>query len=229
MVTDESDPAMNAILLTDLMAELAEPRVRYPLVRAGERAPIPQVVRLSVYRRDGFRCRFCGDDANLELDHMLPWSAGGPDLSGNLRTLCTHCNQERSNWNDGEHVPNLRPTTWWCFECWRHPRLDPAEDPCDPPDVEARGWRGVWRNGVDLTRAPFVTGAEEQVYCAWCRGYGYSDVWFGPGQQDRLAALVNDPHTPAAPPPDRSHNPPEPHDPEMTQPESDQIEEASDG
>jgi 5-methylcytosine-specific restriction endonuclease McrA len=70
--------------------------------------------RLIVFTRDGFRCLHCGfappvpdgydgrltlrgirDDGRyswLELDHIVPWSAGGAAIPENLQTLCCSCN-----------------------------------------------------------------------------------------------------------------------------------------
>lgn len=56
------------------------------------RAHIPQAVRRVVYGRDGWRCRKCGTDADLSLDHVFPWSLGGSDDESNLQTLCLPCN-----------------------------------------------------------------------------------------------------------------------------------------
>ncbi|MEA2639228.1 MAG: hypothetical protein QOF51_622, partial [Chloroflexota bacterium] len=41
------------------------------------RAPIPEEVRLAVWRRDGGRCVRCGGQRNLEFDHVIPVSLGG--------------------------------------------------------------------------------------------------------------------------------------------------------
>jgi hypothetical protein len=48
----------------------------------------------------------------------VPWSANGSDATGNLRVLCVHCNQTRSNFVDdwAEHRKVL-PATWWCEGC----------------------------------------------------------------------------------------------------------------
>lgn len=73
---------------------------RWPVVRTGEREPISSTVRGLVFERDGKRCRNCGNPltvASMELDHIVPWSAGGSDRSENLRALCGPCNQDRSN------------------------------------------------------------------------------------------------------------------------------------
>lgn len=50
--------------------------------------------RLRIFQRDGFECRFCGEDdvVELSLDHIIPRSLGGDDSEGNLWTLCSYCN-----------------------------------------------------------------------------------------------------------------------------------------
>lgn len=60
-----------------------------------ERAPIPLTVRLAVYARDGWRCVTCGADGDLTLDHIYPWSLGGPDTEQNLQTMCRSCNSRK--------------------------------------------------------------------------------------------------------------------------------------
>lgn len=62
-----------------------------------DRKPIDQRIRILVYKRDNFRCIWCGSSSRLELDHRVPWSAGGADTIDNLRTLCHDCNTYRSN------------------------------------------------------------------------------------------------------------------------------------
>ncbi|GAB2970155.1 hypothetical protein GCM10027076_03520 [Nocardioides montaniterrae] len=93
---------------------------RHPVIRTGERAEIPGYVRLAIWLRDGGRCKLCGDvephDGMLHLDHITPWSAGGPDTSDNLRLLCERHNIERSNYID--HARPARPATWWCINCY---------------------------------------------------------------------------------------------------------------
>ena len=56
-----------------------------------------------VFRRDGFRCVYCGHDgrtfetwAFLEVDHFKPRSRGGNDEIGNLVTSCVICNRMKS-------------------------------------------------------------------------------------------------------------------------------------
>lgn len=53
----------------------------------------------------------------LEIDHILPWSAGGADHPVNLRTLCRDCNQDRSNYYDQERDRQVQPIAWNCLLC----------------------------------------------------------------------------------------------------------------
>lgn len=59
------------------------------------RAKIPRRIRELVYRRDGHRCRRCGSQQDLSLDHIEPWSFGGSDDLENLQTLCRSCNSRK--------------------------------------------------------------------------------------------------------------------------------------
>ncbi len=61
------------------------------------RSPIPPEVRQAVFARDGRACLFCGMAEDLTLDHIIPWSHGGPDTIDNLRVLCRPCNSARGN------------------------------------------------------------------------------------------------------------------------------------
>ncbi|RKX24889.1 MAG: hypothetical protein DRP45_07160 [Candidatus Zixiibacteriota bacterium] len=33
----------------------------------------------------------------MEVDHKIPWSKGGETIEENLQTLCSECNQGKSN------------------------------------------------------------------------------------------------------------------------------------
>lgn len=56
-----------------------------------------QKLRFAIFKRDGYRCRICGLDADsgtrLELDHIIPVGKGGSDGEENLWTLCEDCNR----------------------------------------------------------------------------------------------------------------------------------------
>lgn len=71
---------------------------RHPVIRRGDRDEIAPMLRSLIWHRDRGRCQMCGrSDVIMELDHIVPWSAGGPDVSTNLRLLCGPCNERRSN------------------------------------------------------------------------------------------------------------------------------------
>lgn len=59
------------------------------------REPIPAPLRQRVMERDGYACTQCGITNDLTLDHIHPWSKGGPDTYGNLRVLCRSCNSRK--------------------------------------------------------------------------------------------------------------------------------------
>lgn len=53
-------------------------------------------LRFKVFKRDEFTCRYCGSkspEAILEVDHVIPVSAGGLDEFENLVTSCYSCNR----------------------------------------------------------------------------------------------------------------------------------------
>lgn len=95
---------------------------RFPVVRTGEREPIPYQLRSAVWLRDKGICQKCGvrNPKPWQLDHIVPWSAGGTDDSTNLRVLCEPCNQNRSNYDDATTFAR-RPVTWWCHRCYSDP------------------------------------------------------------------------------------------------------------
>jgi len=59
------------------------------------RQPIPQVVKLFVWRRDGGRCVECGSQKELEYDHIIPLAMGGSNTDRNLQLLCAVCNRRK--------------------------------------------------------------------------------------------------------------------------------------
>ena len=59
------------------------------------RLTIPEVLRNSVYDRDGRKCRQCGTEEDLTIDHIYPFSKGGKTEIDNLQTLCGICNRKK--------------------------------------------------------------------------------------------------------------------------------------
>jgi hypothetical protein len=60
-----------------------------------KRLPIPEEVRIAVWRRDDGRCVKCGSRERLEYDHIIPLSKGGSDTVRNIELLCEKCNREK--------------------------------------------------------------------------------------------------------------------------------------
>lgn len=116
--------------LAELLAKPdLEESARWPVVRdRAERTPLPKWLRIAVLKRDGFTCKFCYEQGGrLEVDHIIPWSAGGPDASWNLRTLCHACNQGRSNFRG--FSSRTLPIILMCMECEGLRRgYDPEDD-----------------------------------------------------------------------------------------------------
>lgn len=125
---------------------------RWPRIRFGEREPIPSLVRRLVFERDGGCCRGCGVPLTIrtaQLDHIMPWSAGGPDTSDNLRILCQPCNEARSNFRGVLDVWTARkpPVALYCAACAHLD--DQGIETCDPYEVTPEmvpaycGWCGI--------------------------------------------------------------------------------------
>lgn len=56
--------------------------------------------RFEIFKRDGFRCQYCGrraPDVALEVDHIDPVANGGENEDGNLITACKDCNRGKSD------------------------------------------------------------------------------------------------------------------------------------
>lgn len=59
------------------------------------REPIPDEVKIFVWKRDDGRCVKCGSRENLEFDHIIPLSKGGSNTARNIQLLCEKCNREK--------------------------------------------------------------------------------------------------------------------------------------
>lgn len=65
-----------------------------------KRTAISKKLRFEVFKRDSFRCQYCGAEAPgvlLVIDHIQPVARGGPDDIANLITACFGCNSGKSD------------------------------------------------------------------------------------------------------------------------------------
>lgn len=64
------------------------------VVRKSQRQ-IDTAISWDVFKRDGYRCRYCGSDGALTVDHVDLWEAGGASVRANLVSSCKNCNRTR--------------------------------------------------------------------------------------------------------------------------------------
>jgi hypothetical protein len=78
----------------------AEPLSETEEIREPASPYVPRDVLLQVVRRDGRMCQRCSRnlrDGEIEIDHVIPVSKGGPSRRDNLRVLCRDCNRSKSD------------------------------------------------------------------------------------------------------------------------------------
>ena len=66
------------------------------------RPDVPERLRALIADRDGRRCSYChlsqiGQAATFHIDHIWPWSRGGPTDVANLAFQCTGCSLHNSD------------------------------------------------------------------------------------------------------------------------------------
>lgn len=65
-----------------------------------ERKPVSKKMRFEVFKRDSFKCQYCGKsapDVILNVDHIKPVAAGGKNTMTNLITACFDCNMGKKD------------------------------------------------------------------------------------------------------------------------------------
>ena len=67
------------------------------LRNAKRKRKISRRKRKEVFRRANGKCRHCGAEQNLEIDHIFPFSRGGGNEIENLQLLCSRCNNRKSD------------------------------------------------------------------------------------------------------------------------------------
>ena len=59
---------------------------------------VPNELRRAVFERDNYTCQYCGcsgEEAELEIEHVIPVSKGGNNDIHNLATACRVCNRSK--------------------------------------------------------------------------------------------------------------------------------------
>jgi hypothetical protein len=65
------------------------------VIERKQREPLSKKIRFEVFKRDSFKCQYCGrsaPDVILNVDHIIPVVAGGTNDIMNLITSCFDCN-----------------------------------------------------------------------------------------------------------------------------------------
>lgn len=95
---------VNGVLDADVIGTTSGP-LRIPRVLLLSRyGRVPRATlrlsRRNVFLRDDYTCQYCGrtpDVSELNLDHVIPRSRGGPATWENLVTSCRTCNLRKGN------------------------------------------------------------------------------------------------------------------------------------
>jgi hypothetical protein len=108
--------------------------------------------RFEVFKRDGFRCVYCGstpNDGPLHVDHVLAIANGGTDEIDNLVAACAACNLGKAA------VPLVR----------RAPTPDP--EAIAEQAEQVRAWAEAQRAVIEARK-----GAEQDMVNLWCDTFG---------------------------------------------------------
>jgi len=85
------------LLEVEILQKAADGTLAKILLRKSGRQ-IEQGVSWKVFKRDGYKCRYCGaDDVPLTVDHLVCWESGGPSIEANLTSACRKCNKIRGD------------------------------------------------------------------------------------------------------------------------------------
>jgi 5-methylcytosine-specific restriction endonuclease McrA len=69
-----------------------------------------RITRRAVFARDSWTCQYCGTEAHLTVDHVIPRSRGGQSEWDNIVAACAPCNRRKGNRTPHEarmHPANL--------------------------------------------------------------------------------------------------------------------------
>lgn len=85
------------MLEVQILEHATDGKIAKAVIRKSARQ-IDQQIAWAVYRRDRYRCRYCGrTDVPLTVDHLILWEEGGPTTEENLVACCRKCNKARGS------------------------------------------------------------------------------------------------------------------------------------
>lgn len=116
------------------------------------RKPLSKRTRFEIFKRDGFRCTYCGStpsDGPLHVDHVVPVAEGGSNDPSNLVTACASCNLGKSAVPLGMVLPSVNPDS----------ALEHAE--------QLAAWVRSQQAVIDARRE-----SEQQMVDFWCETFG---------------------------------------------------------
>lgn len=87
-----------------------------------------QEFRSSIYKRDGFKCVYCGKSDDLTIDHRTPELRGGTHDLSNLQTCCRICNASKRDMTHEEFVSRNGGVTLLETQLKRHQSTETDSD-----------------------------------------------------------------------------------------------------
>ena len=129
--------------------------------------------------RYGLRCQGCWQpksENDLEVDHILPKSAGGPDAIQNRTLLCGPCNQLKSHEKTLDELRQLRREDNLMDSDWQEEKEDDRTSPNSSASVFGDVYLPEW--GGKLRVRP-LTGPEKCIH--WKLRHGCGPRLYRPG------------------------------------------------
>jgi 5-methylcytosine-specific restriction endonuclease McrA len=134
-IIDEHDTEVRSVTFTFRLPSIVR-LLKYVRVRM-TREQVP-FTRANIYRRDDYRCQYCGvqfASEDLTYDHVVPASQGGRRSWENIVAACLPCNREKDSRTPEEAGMPLRTL----------PRK-PAPSPLFRVSLEMRKTPDSWRS-----------------------------------------------------------------------------------
>jgi len=75
--------------------------------------PKPRLSRKEIFARDGYKCQYCGVEAELSqltIDHVVPRRLGGLHEWENVTTACSKCNHRKGGRTPGQANMRINAT-----------------------------------------------------------------------------------------------------------------------